>query len=141
MSSSFNPYASPLLERDAPQREQDPWKNRGLEKLLFSFQGRIGRAAYWGASIGTMVVFWAIIFACRKSIGPRPTAIFAYMLYVPYLWTVLAVTVKRWHDRNKSGWWILINFIPLVGPLWAFIENGCLRGTDGPNRFGPDPTC
>jgi len=47
--------------------------------------------------------------------------------------------VKRYHDRDKSGWWILILFIPLVGFIWFLIELGCLPGTPGPNRFGPDP--
>jgi uncharacterized membrane protein YhaH (DUF805 family) len=51
----------------------------------------------------------------------------------------IIVQVKRWHDRDKSGWWVLINFIPLVGPLWTLIECGFIKGTTGENRFGPDP--
>ena len=51
----------------------------------------------------------------------------------------IIVQVKRWHDRDKSGWWVLINFVPVVGPLWALVECGFLRGTLGDNRFGPDP--
>jgi uncharacterized membrane protein YhaH (DUF805 family) len=47
--------------------------------------------------------------------------------------------VKRYHDRNKSGWWILIVFVPVIGGLWYFIECGFLRGTPGPNTYGPDP--
>ena len=52
----------------------------------------------------------------------------------------LAVSVKRWHDRDKPGTWVLINLIPLVGGIWAFVEVGCLRGTFGPNNYGEDPT-
>jgi uncharacterized membrane protein YhaH (DUF805 family) len=55
------------------------------------------------------------------------------------LWPAIAVAVKRWHDRDKPGWWVLIVLLPLIGGLWALIDNGCLRGTVGPNRFGPDP--
>jgi uncharacterized membrane protein YhaH (DUF805 family) len=55
------------------------------------------------------------------------------------LWPAVAVSVKRWHDRNRSGWWILINLLPIIGWAWALIENGLLRGTAGPNRFGADP--
>jgi len=51
----------------------------------------------------------------------------------------LAIAIKRYHDRDKSGWWILILFIPLVGFIWFLIELGCLPGTPGPNRYGPDP--
>ena len=58
---------------------------------------------------------------------------------VAIIWIGLAVAVKRWHDRGKSGWWILIQFVPIIGPLWYFIEVFCLSGTAGPNRFGQDP--
>ncbi len=62
----------------------------------------------------------------------------AYFM-LPVIWPSLVVAIKRWHDRDKSGWWCLINFIPVVGTIWAFVENGCLEGTTGDNRFGPDP--
>ncbi len=55
------------------------------------------------------------------------------------LWPSLAVAAKRWHDRDKSGWWVLISFIPILGFVWTFIECGCMKGTEGDNRFGPDP--
>jgi uncharacterized membrane protein YhaH (DUF805 family) len=49
----------------------------------------------------------------------------------------LAIGIKRCHDRNRSGWFVLIAFIPLV-QLWYFVEMGFLSGTRGDNRFGPD---
>jgi uncharacterized membrane protein YhaH (DUF805 family) len=61
-------------------------------------------------------------------------------LAIFYFWSIFAVTTKRWHDRDKSGWWFLINFLPVIGGFWALIENGCLRGTEGPNSYGDDPT-
>ena len=54
-------------------------------------------------------------------------------------WITICVLGKRWHDRNKSAWWILIAFIPIIGALWFLIECGFLKGTVGPNRFGDDP--
>ena len=51
----------------------------------------------------------------------------------------LAMNVKRCHDRDRSGWFILVMLIPLAGGIWYFIEAGCLRGTVGPNKYGPDP--
>ena len=62
------------------------------------------------------------------------------LLYIPMIWIGLALQVKRWHDRDKSGAYVFVNLIPLAGPIWAFIEAGCLRGTVGQNRFGGDPT-
>jgi uncharacterized membrane protein YhaH (DUF805 family) len=61
------------------------------------------------------------------------------LVVLPSLWIGLVVTVRRLHDRNKSGRWVLVNLVPVVGWLWTLIECGILRGTTGPNRFGQDP--
>jgi uncharacterized membrane protein YhaH (DUF805 family) len=50
----------------------------------------------------------------------------------------LAVAVRRLHDTDRSGWWLLIALLPLIG-LIVLIVFFCIRGTPGPNRFGPDP--
>lgn len=63
----------------------------------------------------------------------------AAALVLVFLWPKIAISVKRWHDRNKSGWWVFINLIPIVGPIWALVEQGFLRGTQGPNDYGDDP--
>jgi uncharacterized membrane protein YhaH (DUF805 family) len=71
-------------------------------------------------------------------IGPfASTVILAFGVLVN--WISLAIAVKRYHDRDKSGWWVLIIFLPVIGALWYLIECGFLRGTDGNNDYGPDP--
>lgn len=50
----------------------------------------------------------------------------------------LAVQVRRYHDQDKSGWFILLGLIPYVGGIIALIFM-CIEGTRGPNRYGPDP--
>ena len=50
----------------------------------------------------------------------------------------LAVGVRRLHDTDRSGWWLLIAFIPLIGAI-VLLVFFCTRGTPGPNRFGNDP--
>jgi uncharacterized membrane protein YhaH (DUF805 family) len=50
----------------------------------------------------------------------------------------LAVAVRRLHDIDRTGWWILLALIPLVGAIVLIIWY-CTKGTDGPNRFGPNP--
>jgi hypothetical protein len=55
------------------------------------------------------------------------------------LWPSLAIQAKRWHDRNKSALWILINFVPIIGPVWALIENGLLEGEKEKNKYGENP--
>jgi uncharacterized membrane protein YhaH (DUF805 family) len=50
----------------------------------------------------------------------------------------IVLQVKRFHDLNRSGWWSLLSFVPIAG-LWVLIQVGFVRGTIGPNRYGPDP--
>jgi uncharacterized membrane protein YhaH (DUF805 family) len=104
--------------------------------LLFSFKGRISRKPFW--------VFNMVVFAAGMMFGlfTEPTEEInkyqlMFMLWI--FWPSMAVQAKRWHDINKPAWWLLINFIPIAGPIWALIQNGCIAGTRGPNRFGPDP--
>ena len=127
-----------------------------LDFLFLSYRGRIGRGAMW---LGTFVIvlaeFGAIAFLLKLSHGtlgdlhalqsdPRSMTN-AIMLHV--VWPVLIVSLlflyptyalytKRWHDRNKSGWWSLIGFVPLIGGLWLLIELGFLGGDDGANFYG-----
>ena len=106
--------------------------------ILFSFNGRIPRRDFWAAEIlhaMTLYLFTIIADYCF----PKPSWIAIACLYSPWIWVSFAVSVKRWHDRDKSGWWTLIRFIPLVGAIWELIELGFLRGT-GFNQYGPEPT-
>ncbi len=125
--------------------------------LLFGFNGRIRRLHYWLASFGAgfaLSVFYLtvfmILFGVASTTGDASAAMSSpgmiiglVVLTLVYLvfafWISLAIQIKRWHDRDKSGVWVLIAFIPLVGPIWSLIECGFLDGTEGPNRFGPSP--
>jgi uncharacterized membrane protein YhaH (DUF805 family) len=107
-------------------------------QFLFSFQGRVGRQQYWVmALLSVPFILAATIINSGFRRDPAETP--GVLVLLPMLWAAVAVTIKRWHDRNKSGWWILINLIPVVGDIWSLIENGFLKGTPGENRFGPDP--
>jgi uncharacterized membrane protein YhaH (DUF805 family) len=50
----------------------------------------------------------------------------------------LAVGVRRLHDTNRSGWWLLISLVPILGGIVCFVFM-VLPGTRGPNKYGPDP--
>lgn len=108
-----------------------------LSEILFSFKGRVGRKTYWMFFLGFMAVLFLLVFV-MSMIGLSETtlSIVTLVLYIPAIWMSLSVQVKRWHDRDKSGWWVLISFIPIIGPLWALVENGFLAGDEGENRFG-----
>ena len=50
----------------------------------------------------------------------------------------ISVTIRRLHDTDRSGWWYLLNFIPIIGDIVLLIFM-CQKGTEGENRFGKDP--
>ena len=64
----------------------------------------------------------------------------ALVLLAINAWIFLAVHVTRWHDRGKSGLWLLICLVPVIGPIWLLVEMGFLRGSEGWNDYGSDPT-
>jgi len=101
--------------------------------------GRIPRSTFWKFYAVVYGLLLILGFISESEESPSVTTFVLSGLMLPVLFMGIIVQIKRWHDRDKSGWWILINFIPLVGGLWSLIECGFLKGTDGPNRFGPDP--
>ena len=109
-----------------------------LKQLLFSFKGRLSRQPFWLYSLALLVAF-GLAFVIGGALGGVGLVILlpAYFFYV---WASLAMQVKRWHDRDKSGWWVLLGLVPVIGTIWVFVEVGCLRGTAGANNFGGDPT-
>ncbi len=62
------------------------------------------------------------------------TTIYGVLVFLPW-W---AVQFRRLHDTDRSAWWLLLLLIPVIGWLVILIFN-CQRGTEGNNRFGPDP--
>ena len=110
--------------------------------FLFSFSGRISRQSFWGGVVGLLVVFFgagAILSGMSGPDGKSEYDSALAILMLPGLWISLAIQVKRWHDRGRSGWRVLINLIPVIGAIWAFVELGILPGTAGTNQYGPDP--
>jgi uncharacterized membrane protein YhaH (DUF805 family) len=122
-----------------------------VNNLLFGVRGRITRAKFWLVALGILVIeallFTAIGGAAAMSgdpdkalaaIGPIASLVLFFFGIVA-TWISVAVAIKRFHDRDKSGWWVLIIFVPVIGALWYLIECGFLRGTDGHNKYGHDP--
>lgn len=107
--------------------------------FLFSFRGRINRKPYciFNLSITLAGVFLGLFTGPVTEISDIGNAQLAFMLWI--FWPSLAIQAKRWHDCDKSALWILINLIPIAGPVWALIENCLQPGTPGDNRFGPNP--
>ena len=115
------------------------WKN-----LLFSFEGRVGRGPYWALVVVSLIVvggLWAwsvysLLNSPDPGAGGGTSSIIMMIVCLALLWPSLAIQAKRWHDVDKSAWWILINLVPAVGGLIALVFNGFMAGTQGSNRFG-----
>ena len=112
-----------------------------IASLLFSFSGRIGRAQFWlGYGIQLAVIVFGYICLLYGLQNQNILALLgSIVVFVPLMWVGICLMAKRYHDRDKSAWWILIALIPIVGGIWQLVELGCLRGTDGSNDYGPDP--
>lgn len=128
-------------------------------KYLFtSFEGRISRKPFWLGLLVLMATQWivgillfaALGFSLMHGADPvmSPGDMFLLKTFgvllpllvtLVFLYPSVAIYTKRWHDRGKSGWWMLIFFIPLLGFVWFLVECGFLPGTEGPNRYGNDP--
>jgi len=116
-----------------------------MKSILFSFKGRIGRKQFF-LGIGCMLLQTLILFLLLSMTfnpetpvpGPAGFAILAIMMILN-TWQSFALYTKRFHDRNKSGWWVLISLVPLIGAIWIIVECGFLKGSDEENRFGENP--
>ena len=107
----------------------------GIRDILFSFEGRLGRGAFWAWLLAANSLL-AITFLLIFPVGISQAFYSSIGVLLLLFWPSLAIQAKRWHDRDKSGWWILIGLIPILGPIWVLVENGLLPGTYGENQFG-----
>lgn len=128
-----------------------------LQQWLFSINGRIGRRDFW-IWIGIWVLAMVVLFSLAG--GNMLSLQTAAFMLVCLLWPTAAVTVKRLHDRGKSGLWALLmivawmllagnwvmltgiwewavgRFIPTLIMVMMFIDLGAFVGTQGENKFG-----
>jgi uncharacterized membrane protein YhaH (DUF805 family) len=114
--------------------------------LLTSFDGRINRAKFW-AGIGALLALGIVATLIDILIGSSSfdigggnhVGIVSLLASLVSIYLALALYAKRWHDRDKSGWWSLIALVPFIGAIWILVELGMLEGTRGANQYGPDP--
>lgn len=114
-------------------------------QVLFSFKGRIGRGTLW-AVWGCMFVASLLVALINQALATSVSPEAPLLLVVPYVLFAccvgLALQVKRWHDLEYTGWITAFAFVPFVNLVYllvAFVYLGCIEGTRGPNKYGPDP--
>jgi uncharacterized membrane protein YhaH (DUF805 family) len=105
----------------------------GFSKYV-NFSGRACRSEYWFWVLFVLIAD-VVAIAIDAAIGMQiVSSLFGLAVLLPGL----AVTVRRLHDLDRTGWWIFLGLIPLVGAIILIIWF-CSKGTDGLNRFGADP--
>jgi uncharacterized membrane protein YhaH (DUF805 family) len=115
----------------------------GVWKKFAEFSGRAGRAEYWWFFLVNLLIVTALSMldaGLAMAMG-ADTATFSILVPIyslAVLIPALAVTVRRLHDTNHSGWWVLLSLIPLIGPLVLLIFL-ILPGDSGANQFGSNP--
>lgn len=129
----------------------------GAVKSVFSnyatFSGRARRAEYWWFLLFVLISIFVLSYidsavlgfgSAETTVGDGSVSFsadagpLAAIFILATLLPGLAVSVRRLHDTDRRGWWLLIGIIPLIGSLlllWFYAS----KGTVGTNRFGPDP--
>jgi uncharacterized membrane protein YhaH (DUF805 family) len=102
------------------------------------FHGRAPRSEYWYFVLALVLLGVAVGLVCGLSGSKTAIFIGIGLMALGAFLPSLAAQVRRLHDTNSSGWWVLVGFIPYVGGLIMIVWY-CIKGTAGENRFGPDP--
>lgn len=102
------------------------------------FGGRASRSEYWFFVLSYLLLTMAVALVCALLGGSTLLWIGIGIVMLAVFFPSLAAQVRRLHDTNASGWWLLLMFIPYAGGVIMVVWY-CIPGTKGENRFGPDP--
>jgi uncharacterized membrane protein YhaH (DUF805 family) len=143
----------PLAARTANQGEDlMEWMLMPLRRYA-DFNGRSRRKEYWMFVLGLLIVYLALGMLVSVGAASTPMGMEQGMAWSPVamlgmgliflvafavIIPAIAVQVRRFHDQDKSGWFVLLNLVPYVGGIIVLVFM-CLEGTKGDNRYGPDP--
>lgn len=104
------------------------------------FSGRSSRRAYWHFILANTIVQFTIGFMNGLSGGSILFTIVGLVYAFAVMIPSLAVAVRRLHDTNRSGFWMFLAFLPIIGWIWLFVLM-VLPSVDEGNRFGPPWDC
>jgi len=148
LNAILYPNAQP--EPAASGQHPQPWRlsPQGIGWMLFSVSGRTNRVEFWAGVLVCLGIYisWLVVMAILRTIGPADgffSTVFGSLFNIVALsqiifliWIGIATSIKRFHDRGKTGWWVLIALIPLIGFFWFLIDLGLLPGSPGINQYG-----
>ncbi len=133
----FGPVAALLL--DSMENMPPPVDNTKLASLLLASQGRVGRRDFWLKAMVPLAAAMAVAWALDVwAIGTGGLLFWAVVIAA--IWPIIAVNIKRCHDRGRPGWFSLVALIPVVGQIGWLVELGLGASAPGRNIYGADPT-
>ena len=112
---------------------------RALTQNYCNFSGRASRSEYWWFYLFSCIVSWVVSIIVSLFSSDLSTMYIASMVVgLAFLLPSLGIAVRRLHDIGKSGWWMFISLIPLIGAI-ILIVWWCKDSQMEPNEYGPVP--
>lgn len=128
-----------------------------LRRKLFKFSGRSSRSEFWLSYVYLYIIFMVLYLACLISLGtigllsavtqdpflfygsamPAIFVVGVLVIIIVFIIISLAMTSRRLHDIGRSAWWLLLMFLPVIGPLILFFWS--IYTSDSDNKYGPQP--
>lgn len=104
---------------------------------IFRWSGRASRSAFWWFYLFLIIVFGATYLTERHLLGSDATDLITVVSLILFL-PIVSVSIRRLHDWNRSGWWVLLGIVPLLGSLLLLLMM-LPNSSSEPNEWGPDP--
>ena len=115
--------------------DKNPANDYTIKEQYFSYHGRLNRKRYFFRSLAEIFVFVVLVIL---SVVIFPLMILVVPAAIAITVSGVMLTIRRFHDLDKSGWFYLFLFVP-VADVIVSLYLVFAKGTDGPNRYGPDP--
>jgi uncharacterized membrane protein YhaH (DUF805 family) len=109
------------------------WYTDVLRKYAV-FDGRAARPEYWWYTLANTLISVVLDVVLRGAAGQAIYALYGLAVLLP----TIGVTIRRLHDTNRTGWWILVGLIPVIGWIWLIVLLAS-AGDRGANAYGPPP--
>jgi uncharacterized membrane protein YhaH (DUF805 family) len=101
----------------------------------FDIRGRLSRGGFWLQTI----LIWIAYSLTNTLLNPIFGNIAAWFFSLVVIFALATLAIRRLHDRNLSGIWLLIILVPIAGAVWLFWQLACRKGLHDSNRWGENP--
>lgn len=107
-----------------------------LRDTYFNFKGRIGRRTFWLYYVLPVFALSALLQTSAEYYENQMVDVALFVINIVLMVAMLAGFVKRLHDRDKSAWWLILVFVPVIGTIYWIVDLGLFKGVDKSNEYG-----